>query len=236
VPFFLCEHPHCAASKQCAFECVWQRPISLTKLASATKFAGLHHLHWRRCLFVHASHATSRLWSTSCTVFFAKQLSQIVHHAAAPDIRGTCFIWLSTLQINLPSIDHQCHVMPSGLKKYGWEAHDGKSYGRQELFDEHFHLTTSWVSVCVAHLITTTRCQLQHNDCRILPGCHAGAACLGPVLSLHEKRRAEGANARVQVSGCKCQAMTARAFFTMLQHSSMEKVSKPAVNGVMQFC
>ena len=87
-------------------------------------------------------------------VAFAKQLLQSVHHAAAPDIRATPFIWLPTLHINLPSIDHQCHVMPSGLKKYGWEAHDGKSYGRQELYDEHFHLTTSWVSVCVAYLTT----------------------------------------------------------------------------------
>ncbi|KAL3156046.1 hypothetical protein ABBQ32_013034 [Trebouxia sp. C0010 RCD-2024] len=32
-----------------------------------------------------------------------------------------------------------------GLSKYGWEAHDGKSYGRQELHDKPFHLTTSWV-------------------------------------------------------------------------------------------
>ena len=42
--------------------------------------------------------------------------------------------------------------------------------------------------------------------------------------------------------GCKCQGanvrvhMTARAFFTVLQHSSMEKVSKPAVGEVMQSC
>jgi len=91
-------------------------------------------------------------------ISFAKQLLQIVHHAAAPDIRDTRIIWLSTLRINLPSIDHQCHVMPSGLKKYGWEAHDGKFYGRQELFDEHFHLTTSWVSVCIAYLPTSTNC------------------------------------------------------------------------------
>ena len=32
-----------------------------------------------------------------------------------------------------------------GLSKYGWEAHDGKNYGRQELHDGAFHLTTSWV-------------------------------------------------------------------------------------------
>ena len=32
-----------------------------------------------------------------------------------------------------------------GLSKYGWEAHDGKSYGRQELHDHALHLTTSWV-------------------------------------------------------------------------------------------
>ena len=32
-----------------------------------------------------------------------------------------------------------------GLSKYGWEAHDGRSYGRQELHDGAFHLTTSWV-------------------------------------------------------------------------------------------
>lgn len=36
------------------------------------------------------------------------------------------------------------HYHP-GLSKYGWEAHDGKSFGRQELHDNPFHLTTSWV-------------------------------------------------------------------------------------------
>ena len=30
-----------------------------------------------------------------------------------------------------------------GLEKYGWEAHDGQQYGRQELFDGNMHLTTS---------------------------------------------------------------------------------------------
>ena len=33
----------------------------------------------------------------------------------------------------------------SGLSKYGWEAHDGKTYGRQELHDGALHLTTTWV-------------------------------------------------------------------------------------------
>ncbi len=142
-------------------------------------------------------------------------------------------IWLSTLHINLLSVDHQCHVMPSGLKKYGWEAHDGKSYGRQELYDEHFHLTTSWVSVCVAQQLTATFIIL---IARFSPGCAAGYACLGPVLSLHDGHQKgeqrvqmagckfQGANVRIQMSGCKCQDanagvhMTARAFFTMLQH------------------
>ncbi len=113
---------------------------------------------------------------------FARQLPQVVHHAAAPDIRATRLIWLATLRINMPSVDHQCPVMPSGLKKYGWEAHDGKSCGRQELYDEHFHLTTSWVSVCVAYLATTTHCELHNSDCKILPGCAAGAACCGACL------------------------------------------------------
>ncbi|CAL5220064.1 g2015 [Coccomyxa viridis] len=31
-----------------------------------------------------------------------------------------------------------------GLRKYGWEAHDGEQYGRQELFDERIQLTTSF--------------------------------------------------------------------------------------------
>ena len=31
-----------------------------------------------------------------------------------------------------------------GLRKYGWEAHDGQQHGRQELFDERIHLTTSF--------------------------------------------------------------------------------------------
>lgn len=45
--------------------------------------------------------------------------------------------------------------MLPGLKKYGWEAHDGKSYGRQELYDEQYHLTTSWVRP-LAHVLLGT--------------------------------------------------------------------------------
>ena len=45
--------------------------------------------------------------------------------------------------------------MLPGLKKYGWEAHDGKSYGRQELYDEQYHLTTSWVRP-LAHVLLVT--------------------------------------------------------------------------------
>ncbi|CAL8462054.1 g1585 [Coccomyxa elongata] len=31
-----------------------------------------------------------------------------------------------------------------GLQKYGWEAHDGESFGRQELYDGNIHITTSF--------------------------------------------------------------------------------------------
>ena len=31
------------------------------------------------------------------------------------------------------------------MSQYGWEDHDGKTYGRQELYDTPFHLTTTWV-------------------------------------------------------------------------------------------
>ena len=44
-----------------------------------------------------------------------------------------------------------------GLEKYGWEAHDGQQYGRQELFDGNMHLTTSLTKrFCQVH-ITATR-------------------------------------------------------------------------------
>ena len=32
----------------------------------------------------------------------------------------------------------------AGLRKYGWEAHDGVSFGRQELYDGSVRLTTHW--------------------------------------------------------------------------------------------
>jgi hypothetical protein len=35
--------------------------------------------------------------------------------------------------------------LSSGLTKYGWEAHDGESFGRQELFDENMHISTEFV-------------------------------------------------------------------------------------------
>ena len=35
-------------------------------------------------------------------------------------------------------------MLPAGLQKYGWEAHDGESFGRQELFDGNIRLTTSF--------------------------------------------------------------------------------------------
>ena len=63
----------------------------------------------------------------------------------------------------------------------------------------------------------------------------------------------QGANVRVRISGCKCQGanvrvqrerekhfnhhqMTTRAVFTTLQHSSMDKLSKPAVGEGLQLC
>ena len=33
--------------------------------------------------------------------------------------------------------------LPAGLETYGWAAHDGESFGRQELTDDGLHLTTS---------------------------------------------------------------------------------------------
>lgn len=32
----------------------------------------------------------------------------------------------------------------AGLRKYGWEAHDGATFGRQELYDGPVQLTTNW--------------------------------------------------------------------------------------------
>ena len=44
-----------------------------------------------------------------------------------------------------------------GLEKYGWEAHDGQQYGRQELFDGNMHLTTSLTKrFCQVHITATT--------------------------------------------------------------------------------
>ena len=34
------------------------------------------------------------------------------------------------------------HAFCPGLQKYGWEAHDGQRYGRQELYDGKIHITT----------------------------------------------------------------------------------------------
>ena len=33
-----------------------------------------------------------------------------------------------------------------GLTRFGWEAHDGRTFGRQELIDGRLHLTTHLVS------------------------------------------------------------------------------------------
>ena len=44
-----------------------------------------------------------------------------------------------------------------GLAKYGWEAHDGRQYGRQELFDGNMHLTTSLTKrFCQVHISATS--------------------------------------------------------------------------------
>lgn len=36
-------------------------------------------------------------------------------------------------------------LIATGLGKFGWESHNGRSYGRQELYDGPLHLTTSFV-------------------------------------------------------------------------------------------
>ena len=35
--------------------------------------------------------------------------------------------------------------LSAGLRKFGWEAHDGRTFGRQEVFDQGLHLTVNWV-------------------------------------------------------------------------------------------
>ena len=83
-----------------------------------------------------------------------------------------------------------------------------------------------------------------------MSGCKCQAANISVQLS---GCKCQGANIRVQLSGCKCQGanvrvqrerekhfnhhqMTTRAVFTTLQHSSMDKLSKPAMGEVLQLC
>ena len=105
----------------------------------------------------HFSWCSSRI--TCCTVpTFSKIACQaldasstglvttLVVQGLDPNLNGVTH---NTLQHHLCSITYT-HIglfcYPAGLQKYGWEAHDGHSFGRQELYDTDVRLTTSWVS------------------------------------------------------------------------------------------
>ncbi len=70
----------------------------------------------------------------------------------------------------------------AGLQRYGWEAHDGESFGRQEIVDGGVHLTTSlakrFCEVLSAAVMTFT-----------IPSTHGG---LSDALSLHAPFRPTG--------------------------------------------
>ncbi|KAL4523918.1 hypothetical protein Ndes2526B_g08146 [Nannochloris sp. 'desiccata'] len=54
-------------------------------------------------------------------------------------------MWLDPLrQDALTTIRHQAEMRDS-LSKYGWLAHDGEGFGKQEILDEGLNITTSWV-------------------------------------------------------------------------------------------
>jgi len=54
-------------------------------------------------------------------------------------------MWVDpTNQNALDNVRHEAH-QGDGLDKYGWVAHDGESFGRQEILDGRFNITTSWV-------------------------------------------------------------------------------------------
>ncbi|KAL0037087.1 hypothetical protein WJX77_012205 [Trebouxia sp. C0004] len=100
-------------------------PFAKPKLADLPQFGG--------------QHAEDLLWST----FRPGQYFGMRMRTPKSLLAG--LMWFNPHRPHaLSNIRHNAQER-DGLTKYGWEAHDGKSYGRQELYDEHFHLTTSWV-------------------------------------------------------------------------------------------
>lgn len=59
--------------------------------------------------------------------------SERLHHECVYLQRLLCRTLMSTLTALLP-----------GLQGFGWERHDGHTFGRQELYDGNIHLTTSF--------------------------------------------------------------------------------------------
>ncbi len=49
----------------------------------------------------------------------------------------------SAPQLTIPST-HNASITPLGLEKYGWIAHDGATFGVQELRDRRYNITTSF--------------------------------------------------------------------------------------------
>lgn len=88
-----------------------------------------------------------------------------------------------------------------GLAKYGWLQHDGQKYGLQELWDEHYNITTAWVSQlgvqlagaycpCSVSFRTGTRCRASTAACSppVRSAWAAPASCRMPAGSLQPPR------------------------------------------------
>ena len=58
----------------------------------------------------------------------------------------------------IQTIVDQRHDSNAGLDRYGWLEHDGFYYGKQELLDHGYNITTTWV--CVDHVLMVTTKQL----------------------------------------------------------------------------
>ena len=63
------------------------------------------------------------------------------------------------------------------MRKYGWEAHDGEAFGRQELHDGQLRLTTTWVKR------DSPGCYGGDWGLRVAARCPLAFACEPPVVA-----------------------------------------------------
>ena len=77
----------------------------------------------------------------------------------------------------LPSSVARISAMHAGLQRYGWEAHDGESFGRQHILDGPLQLTTSF-----AKLFCEVPAPTSGTSCVVARPCHAPGATEGSLL------------------------------------------------------